>query len=167
MYRIRDFYGKNIINEKGKIIGKVVDIIIDINNCNICGFSGKKNGLFSKEFYVLKKDLIYIGESIVTRRLCKKEMFTFNKIKGMEVVNLKGDVIGILEDILFCEEEFKILGLMLCENFFKNYVVGKRIVLLKDIILGESEVLFINKQPYYFYSKLNFSKDKGECDEKN
>lgn len=156
MYRIRDFKGKIIKELKGKKIGVVEDVLININTNKVCGFKGKRKGLLCKSFFVLLEDVIYFGDNVIIKKVSDLTCFSFYDVKDMEVIDLNAKVIGIVEDILFSESDFDILGLVVSESFLKRYTRGKRIILIKDIILGDKEILFHNLQPYYFYNKLIF-----------
>lgn len=156
MYRIRDFKGKIIKDLKGKKLGIVEDVLININTNKVCGFKGREKNFLRKDFFILWEDIVYFGNNIIIKKVSNLKCFCFENIDLMEIIDLNGNVMGIVEDILFSESNFNILGLMVSESFFRRYTRGKRIILTKDIILGDKEILFHNLQSYYFYSKLIF-----------
>jgi uncharacterized protein YrrD len=79
---------------------------------------------------------------MVIDKIRKNKFFTFSKIKNMDIVDIYGDIIGMAEDILFHEFTFKIKGLVVSTGFIKNLLVGKKILLVKSIIIGEQSILY-------------------------
>lgn len=155
MYKKRDIINKKVIDEKGKELGVVQDLIIDLDNKTVKGFKIKKNSFLKKEFYILQDNIIYFGNRIIINGGTKGNFFYFKDIKGMEVYDLRGIIIGMVEDLFISYKDFSIKSLILTEGFFKNYTKGKRIVLLEDLIVGEESAIYIKEKNYYFYSKIH------------
>lgn len=155
MYRNRDIIGRKIIDYKGKYLGGVEDLLIDINNNCIAGVYVKKNSLRKKYFSVLKENITYLGERIIITKTNKDNLFRFKDIKSMEVLDLKGDILGTVESLIFSKEDFKIISFVISEGFIRNYIKGKRIILIKDLIIGDKNILFVSENNYYFYSKIH------------
>lgn len=161
MYKMRDLLGKRVLSRKGKLLGIVDDLIIDINEGKVKGIKVKEKGFLKKAFYVLYKDIVYWGCNIIIKDKDFQKNFTFRQMKFMEVYNLNGDIIGIVEDIIFSYSDLQLSGIVITEGFLKNYSKGKRIILLKDIIVGEESIIYTQKNPYYCYSKIHgVSKDE-------
>jgi len=81
----------------------------------------------------------------------KDEFLTFSSIKNMDVKNKYGDIIGIVEDLLFHEFTFKIKGIIVSLGILKNFMIGKKILLINSVILGEKYIL-----NYKDYNKVDF-----------
>jgi uncharacterized protein YrrD len=76
----------------------------------------------------------------------------FGDIKGMNVVDKKGHLIGIVEDMLFHKKTFLIKALILSVGFISNFIDGKKVLLMDDLILGEKNLLYRGES-----ENLNFS----------
>lgn len=155
MYKMRDLLGKKVLSKYGKLLGVVDDLIININDRRVEGIKVKEKGVLNKKFYVMDDDILYIGLNVIIKDKRKGIYFTFKDMKLMEVYNLNGDIIGIVEDINFSFSDFTLNSIIISEGFLKNYSKGKRIILLKDIIVGDDNIIYIQKNPYYCYSKIH------------
>lgn len=155
MYRNRDVIGKRIINSKGKSLGIVEDLLIDITNNCVSGFYVKKSSLTKKYFCVLKENITYLGERIICTKTNEELPFMFNDMKGIEVLDLEGDILGTVESVIFSKKDFKIISFVISEGFLRNYIRGKRVILIGDLIIGDKNLLFVAENNYYFYSKIH------------
>ena len=92
----------------------------------------------------------------------------FNDIKGMDVRDKKGSIIGMVEDILFDEEYFFMSAVIVSTGFITNFISGKKIVLINDLVLGEENILYNWKNEHLNFSSVPhklFMED--DLDEKN
>lgn len=78
---------------------------------------------------------------MVVSKLNEAKSLTFNEIKSMEVIDICGNIIGVVEDFIF-DDQFKIKGIMICPGILKKFYEGKRILLTDEVIFGEKQVLF-------------------------
>ncbi|WP_406542287.1 PRC-barrel domain-containing protein [Clostridium ljungdahlii] len=83
---------------------------------------------------------------IVVTNVNKDKYFQFNDVKRMNVVDEKGCLIGMVEDILFDEESFCIKAVILSTGFINNFIKGKKILLIDDLTLGEDNVFYRGKK---------------------
>ncbi len=168
MFRTKDFILMDVVDIKGKKIGVINDIILDFNSGEVKGFVISSYKFFQKTLSVLREDIISFNKAMVVGKCIKNRYFTFSKIKNMDIINRYGEIIGMAEDILFHEFTYKIQGMVVSTGFIKNLLVGKKILLVNSIIVGEESILYYeNKANIDFISvphKL-FLEDK--CYEKS
>jgi uncharacterized protein YrrD len=150
MFRTKDFLLMDVVDIKGKKIGFINDIIVDFNSGEVRGFVISSYRLLQKSLSVLKEDIVSFNKSMVISKCIKKEYLTFSKIRNMDIIDKYGEIMGLVEDILFHEFTFKIQGIVVSTGFIKNLLTGKRIILANTVIIGEESVL-------YYPSKNNFN----------
>lgn len=141
MFRTKDFILMDVADIRGKRIGFIKDIIIDFHNGKVTGFVVSSYKLFQNTINVLRENIVSFNKAMIINGWNKNSYLTFSKIKGMDIINKHGDIIGITEDILFHEFTFKIHGLIVSTGFIKNIIAGKKILLINSIILGERSIL--------------------------
>lgn len=144
MFRTKDFILMDVCNTKGRKIGFVKDIIIDFHDGEVKGFVISSYKIFQSTICVLKEDIVSFNKSMVISKCNNNKYLKFSDIKNMDIVNKSGDIIGMMEDILFHEFSFKIHGVIVSTGFIKNLISGKRVFLLKNMILGEESILCFN-----------------------
>ena len=64
----------------------------------------------------------------------------------MDIFDREGNNIGIAEDIIFDEENYKINGLIVSTGILRNFVYGKNIFLIRELILGDENLLYVGDQ---------------------
>ncbi len=142
MYRLKDFLNMKVLDSSGKGIGVIGDITLNFKDTYIEGFAINGNTLFHRNNKVAyTKDIIYCGERMIMSGLHEGKQLIFKDVKGMEVVDIFGNIIGIVEDIIF-DVEYKIKGIIVCPGIIKKFYEGKRILLISEVIFGEKNVLF-------------------------
>ncbi|MCM0648772.1 PRC-barrel domain-containing protein [Clostridium swellfunianum] len=151
MFKTKDFMLMDVVDIRGKKIGFINDIIIDFKKGDVKGFVVSSYSFFQKTLCVLKEDIVSFNKSMIVSRVLKDKLFTFSKIKGMDIINCSGNILGMAEDILFHEFTFKIQGLVVSTGFIKNLLVGKKILLVNSFIIGEQSILY-----YSAKSKVEF-----------
>lgn len=142
MFRTKDFIMMDVVDIKGKKVGFVRDIIIDFHRGEVKGFVVSTYKLMQQTITILKEDIISFNKTMVISNSRKESSLKFSNIKNMDIVNRYGDIIGMVEDILFHEFSFKINGLVVSTGFLKNIIKGKRILLMNSVILGNESILF-------------------------
>jgi len=142
MFRTKDFIMMDVIDINGKKVGFVRDIIIDFHRGEVRGFVVSTYKLMQQTITILKEDIISFNKTMVISNYRKESSLKFSDIKNMDIVNRYGDIIGMVEDILFHEFTFKINGLVVSTGFLKNIIKGKRILLMNSVILGNESILF-------------------------
>lgn len=144
MYRVRDLIGLKVFDSNGKKVGVVCDLAIDYFNGKIMGFIVTKK-LFSKRDYVDLTNVISLSETIMVQGVHIHKGLKFSEIKNFDLINKDGHMIGILEDILI-DYDFYIRGLIVVGGIFDKFKNGKRVVQLKETILGEENILFLGNK---------------------
>ena len=168
MFRTKDFILMDVINIKGKKIGFINDIIVDFKSGEVKGFVISSYKLFQKTLSVLKEDIVSFNKAMVVGKCRKNKFFTFSNIKNMDIINRYGEIIGMTEDILFQEFNFKIQALVVSTGFIKNLFIGKKILLVNSIIIGEQSILYYsNKANIDFISVAHKLFEEDKCYEKS
>jgi uncharacterized protein YrrD len=152
MFRTKDFILMDVVDIKGKKVGFVNDIIIDFHKGEVKGFVVSSYRILQKTIILSKEDIISFNKTMVIANWRKGCLLKFSDIKNMDIVNRYGDIIGMVEDILFHEFTFKIYGLVVSTGFIKNIVKGKRILLMNSVILGNESILV-----YSLDNRISFS----------
>ncbi|MBE6063234.1 MAG: photosystem reaction center subunit H [Clostridium butyricum] len=146
MYKTRDFYYKNVYDIKGKKIGVVEDLFIDFFQEKIMGIKVAAHKLFSKKNYISIENIIEIGNEIIALDIDEYCGLEFKNIKNMEVLNLQGEIKGILEDIIIDAQGYCIKGLIVSSGIIDRLLNGKDIILLKECVLGEKYILYFGDE---------------------
>ncbi len=146
MYRIRDFIFMDAVNLSGNLLGFVSDIFLDFNKKQVKGFVITPNSIFKKNLNVFMKDIVSLTSVIVVTNTNKDKYFQFNDVKRMNVVDERGCLIGMVEDILFDEESSYIKAVILSTGFINNFINGKKILLMDDLTLGENNLFYRGKK---------------------
>jgi len=144
MCRAKDFYLMEVKDALGKKLGFIKDIDIDFNKQCLVGFILSSYNIFKKEVKVLIDDIIIFNDIMIVKKISKKHSLEFNQIKGMDVIDKNNNILGMVEEIVFDTKDFKIQGLIVSSGFIKNFTLGKRILLLNNLILGESSILCVH-----------------------
>ncbi|MDO4534809.1 MAG: PRC-barrel domain-containing protein [Clostridium perfringens] len=160
MYRLKDFKYLDIYNCNGKKLGSVNDVAINYSGKSIEGFVISAKFL-SKKNYISKKNIVAIGSSIIAKDMSIYRGLKFSNIKGMEIIDKRGDMLGVVDDIFINEDDFSIKGLMASTGVFHKFIHGKRIFLLEETILGDNNILYygneeisLRSMPHKFWKQV-------------
>lgn len=145
MFRSKDFYLMDVVDIKGKRLGMIKDLILDFNKGVIEGFFISSYNPFQRNVLVLKNNIIYFDKELILKDIDKGEKLKFSQIKGMDVLDINGNIIGMIEDLIFDEKTFNINGVIVSLGYIENFIRGKRIILIKDLILGETNMLYFSE----------------------
>lgn len=169
MYRRKDFVFMNVLNLKGKKIGYIKELLIDCNKNKVIGFSVATQGMFSKEISVLMENVIYHNKDIIIKDFTRESYYSFDKLEDMDVVDLNGDILGLVKDIIFDEESFFIKGVVVSTGIIRDFTKGKKILLMKNLLIGDENILYYSRgDEIQFSSKAHkISKFDEECVVKN
>ena len=129
-----------VMNIKGKKIGCVKDLIIDFNLKLVKGFVISSYKIFNKDISVYHEDIISFNSNMIIMDHKKHISLKLSTIKNMDVINKSGEIIGMVEDIIFNRENFTIKGIVVSTGFTRNFIYGKVIILLDNLILGEKNL---------------------------
>lgn len=144
MYRTRDLLGLKVFNKEGKSLGSVCDLSLDYFNSKVRGFLVSKK-IFSKRNYVDLNNIISLSNTVMTKELYAHRGLKFSEIKNLKVLNKEGQLLGILDDLLI-DCDFSIKGIIIVEGFFEKFKNGKKIISIKESILGEKTILFLGDE---------------------
>lgn len=144
MYKVRDLIGRKVFDSNGKKLGIICDLAIDYFNGKVVGFIITKK-LFSKLDYVDLSNIISLNENIIVQGVHIHRGLSFSEIKNFDLINKDGQILGILEDILI-DFNFYIKGLVIVSGFLDKFKKGKRIIQIKETILGEENILFFGNK---------------------
>lgn len=142
MYRSKDFILMDVININGKRIGFIDDILVDFHSGYVTGFSISASKLFKKSISVEKENILTFNGKMVVNKISYNKFLKFSDFKGMDVIDCNGNIIGMFEDIIFNSYDFKINGVIISRGFLGNIISGKRVHLIKDLILGDKNILY-------------------------
>ncbi|ENK1242596.1 PRC-barrel domain-containing protein [Clostridium sp. FAM 1755] len=144
MYRSKYFKYMNVYHTNGKKLGFIKDVLVDFNEESIIGFLVSSYKILNKNNIVLIEDIVSINKNMVVKKLEKGKYLSFNDIKHLEVIDIDGVLMGVIEDIIINEENFKISAIIISMGFLNNFIKGKKIISPNEIILGEENILYFN-----------------------
>lgn len=145
MYRSKEFILMNVENSSGKKLGVIKDILLNFKELKLTGFVLSTYSIFSKDEIINTKDIITFNDFMIINRIGNKDGVPLSKIKNLDVIDVCGNTIGVVEDVLFCIETFKIKALVVSTGMIKNLFYGKRIILPSDFIIGNDSVVYYPK----------------------
>lgn len=145
MYRKKDFNYMDVIHISGKKIGFVNDLLIDMNEKKVKGFSVSSYSLFQKSTCIFMEDIISFDTVMIVSRTSKQKYLPFNELKNMDVTDGCGNIIGMVEEIVFEPEHFKIMGMVASTGFINNFIQGKEILLTDNLLIGDNNILYHDK----------------------
>lgn len=146
MIRSKDFYMKGVYNSLGKKLGIVEDLFINFFEGKVTGLKISNYSLFSKKNYIDAKDIISIDKVIIVSQSLNETGIEFKSLKGIDIKDKYGVIIGVLEDIIIDEESFSIKGLVVSTGLIERMVKGKEILLISECILAEEYILYLGSQ---------------------
>lgn len=142
MYRSKDFILMDTIDINGRKIGFVRDVLVNFNKGFVVGFSITPSRMFKRVISVLKEDILTFNNNMIVKKTGEEVLLKLSDLKGMDVLDHKGDILGMVEDIIFDINSFRIKGLVISAGFIHNLLYGKKILLIKDLILGDKNILY-------------------------
>ncbi|WP_297435049.1 PRC-barrel domain-containing protein [uncultured Clostridium sp.] len=151
MYRVKDLKFLEVFNDKGRKYGEIEDIAIDYYKGKVIGFKINKS-IFSKKDFVAIEDVITIGDSVIAKNIRVHKTLDFNAIKGLDIIEESSNrMIGVVEELLI-DEKFEIKALITSKGFFDKFINGKSLLLLKETILGDENILYRSNNKIDFKS---------------
>nr|WP_242978064.1 PRC-barrel domain-containing protein [Clostridium botulinum] len=126
MYRSKYFKYMNVYYSNGKKVGFIKDILLDFNEERIIGFCVSSYKILNKNNIVLVEDIISINKNMVVKKLERGKYLSFNDIKHLEVIDIEGVLMGVIEDIIINEGNFRIVAIIISMGFLNNFIKGKK-----------------------------------------
>lgn len=167
MYRSKDFILMDVVDIKGKRIGFVKDLIINFNSAEVEGFVVSSYKFLKSTVNVYAEDIISYSSIMVVQKISEGPVLKFSDIKDIDIVGRDAVVLGMLEDILFEKASFKIKAVIASTGLLQNLINGKKVFLIKELLLGEEGILKINPiKNMEFYSVPHRLLMEVDCNEK-
>lgn len=165
MYRLKNFLTMKVLYSSGKKAGSIKDIVLNFKDKSVEGFSVLNGAILGRKNKVARtRNIIYFNEAMIIERLDEiNGQFTFSNIKGMEVVDICGNIIGVVEDIVF-DEKFYIRGILICPGLIKKITYGKRVLLVDEVIIGDKDIIYYGKGKFKLIS-VRHGIDGADCNE--
>ncbi|MEW9096166.1 MAG: PRC-barrel domain-containing protein [Clostridiaceae bacterium] len=154
MYRKKDFLFMDVFDIKGKNIGCIKDLLIDFNKGEVIGFSIISYKIFQSSQYVLKEDIISFNKYMVVSKCRKGSLTQLSHIRLMDVIDLNGNIIGTLEDLILEGKNFIINGVVLWTGYLTSLIYGKKVLLVKDMLLGDDSILYFGNKDTLSFSNI-------------
>ena len=168
MFKSKDFIFMDVVSLEGKKVGFIKDLLIDFNKGKVIGFEITPSKFLHKSISVLKQDIICFNKNMVVKKVDKNEYLCLHSFINMDVIDKYNNIFGIVEDITFTRDTFDIKGIIVTSGFIINLLKGKRIMLIKELILGEENLLYIpNCSEYSFKSVPHNFFLEAKANEKN
>ena len=166
MMRSKDFKMMDVYYASGRYAGFINDILVDLSQNSVVGFSAVCSSFMVKTVNIFFSDIICYSCNMIISKTSKTDLLKLSSIKNMDITDRDGNMIGVLEDILFDEESFKIKGAVVSSGYIYNFLKGKKVVLINDLLIGDKNILFLgNTEKIEFLSrphKLNMEDDYNE-----
>lgn len=160
----------DVVDISGKRLGYIKDLLVDFNRKKVIGFNLASSSLFKKNLNIMMNNIVGYNSTMVVTEATKGVFLQFNDIRGMDIRDRKGNIVGMIEDVLFDENNFSIRGVVISTGFINNFILGKKIILINNLILGENTLLFNGKKDNLNFStvphKLFMEEDNNEKDKK-
>lgn len=166
MYKRKDFMWMYVYNLKGKKLGVITDLIIDMNENSVKGFIVSGMSLLKRIAIVLIEDIVSFNEYMIVKKVGTHKYLKFDNIRGLDVIDDLGNIEGVVEEIIFEIPSFKIKGLLVSRGFLCNFKKGKKIILQEDYVIGDKNILHIDKNKKFdfvtAFHKLNIEDGENE-----
>lgn len=146
MIRSKEFLLKNVYDIKGKKLGVVEDVYIDFFKGIIIGLKISTHAFFSKKNCVFIDDIISIDKEILVKELKEGTGLRLQEVKGMDIIDLNGNLKGVVEDCIIDEVGLTIKGLVVSTGLIERLLKGKEVILINECILGEDYVLYVGNK---------------------
>ncbi|MDO5038110.1 PRC-barrel domain-containing protein [Clostridium sp.] len=146
MIRSKEFLLKNVYDIRGKKLGVVEDLYIDFFKGIIIGLKISTHAFFSKKNCVFIDDIISIDKEILVKELKEGTGLRLQEVKGMDIIDLNGNLKGVVEDCIIDEIGLTIKGLVVSTGLIERLLKGKEVILINECILGEDYVLYVGNK---------------------
>lgn len=146
MIRSKEFLLKNVYDIRGKKLGVVEDLYIDFFKGIIIGLKISTHAFFSKKNCLFIDDIISIDKEILVKELKEGTGLRLQEVKGMDIIDLNGNLKGVVEDCIIDEVGLTIKGLVVSTGLIERLLKGKEVILINECILGEDYVLYVGNK---------------------
>lgn len=141
MKKYLDIKGRNVIDQRGMLLGDVEDSILDSRTNRLCSLIVSGGGLFSSTSILPLSSVVKLGNTIIyggsafrcrKKKLLMNRIVTVNEIIGKHIINLEGENEGRLADLIIDEHTGDILALICSRGVVEDMVGGRRLVLMRE-----------------------------------
>jgi sporulation protein YlmC with PRC-barrel domain len=142
MAKSRDYIYMNVMNIQGKKIGYIKDLLVDFNKGEVIGFKINPYRLLCKDFNVLKENIIYYKSQLVINNIVKDKYLEFSTIMNIHVIDKCSNILGLVSEVIFDDDDFKIKGLVVKDYNIFNMFKSRSVLLKSDLIIGDEYILY-------------------------
>lgn len=144
MFRVKNFYMKKVFDYKGKKLGVVEDLYIDFYNSSVLALKLSKKIFLNKKNSIKVQNIISIEDDILVKEKDTCNGLLLSDILGLDIINLHGNIIGVIEDIIISKENFELKGIVVSTGILDRLIHGKDILVPKECVLGENCLIHKN-----------------------
>jgi uncharacterized protein YrrD len=143
LYRYRDFKLMNVCDLNGKKLGFINDLILNFKEGKISGFGLCSHNFLNNNVTVSSEDIVCFDKCMVVKKVqnVKIKYLNFREICNCDIVNEKGQIIGLAQDILIDENTFRIKGIVVSKGIVNDFICGKKIILIDQLCFGDKYIL--------------------------
>ncbi|WP_461204513.1 PRC-barrel domain-containing protein [Clostridium sp. DL1XJH146] len=157
----QDLIFKSVINMEGKEIGFVKDVAIDFHNRKIIGLITVSSSILKKNIFIAIENIVSFNKVILIDGYDNKSSLKISDIKGLQIFDCDGKVLGIINDVIFETNTFCINYIVLSKGFLLNIFSGKVIINVNDVIEGDYNFIIKNNSKIQFSSLPSFKHKEG------
>ena len=135
----------------GKIIGRITDFLINIQNKDISGITCLSNsGIIRSKFYVSKSGILHLdrnGAVIDKEKIRYKKSFIEEYAQsGFGIYKDKDYLSGSVGDMYFDPVSLKIQSVSVKKGFLDDAIYGREVVDIKNISMTEKGLVIVNRE---------------------
>lgn len=142
MAKSRDYLYMDVMNVNGEKIGYIKDLLVDFDKCEVVGFKINPYKLMKKCFNVLKEDIVYHKTQLIVKDTVKEKYLELSTIINMHVLDRYSNILGLVSEIVFDSENYKIKGVSVKNYNLWSMVKKRRVFIPKDLIVGEEYIFY-------------------------
>ena len=143
MEAISSFIGTDVYLN-GKVIGRIIDFIIDCKNKSIKGISCISNtGIIRSKFFVLREGILHLDRNGV---VIDKSKIRFDKLnEEFSVISPANDMTyGGMGDIYFDPSTLLIKSVSIKRGFLDDLIYGREFLNIDEITMTEKGIVKID-----------------------
>lgn len=146
----RSFYMKKVYSFKGKKLGVIKDIILDLKNKSVLGFKVSDYTMFKKKDFLDVRDIKFVCEEKIIGVLSTGDGIRFSEYKHTDILDYFGVLKGALEDIIIDMKTYKIKGIIISPGILEKLSKGKEILLSNNIEFKKDCILDLSSNNITF-----------------
>lgn len=154
MYRTKDFLLMDVNNAKGDKLGAIHDVLVHFGRREVVGFQITKNSFINSIKAVATQDILSYNSAMVVSEVSEEQGLKFSRFKGLDVMDVEGNIIGMVEEIIFNSNLFKIKGMLVSTGLISDFLYGKKVILIDDLIIGEHSILKLKRHESFTFRSL-------------